>query len=108
MLERMVHGEVPSKHHIAHRGDDGALLHEECITRKGFDGAYTIAYHRHRPHLHRPAPSVKHGFGSVIAAEEGAFLKRHFTPLPEVGAAPPWGLGTATGPPYAAAGFVGS
>ena len=55
MLQRIVQGEVPAKHHIALRGGDGALRHEECITRDGFEGAYTIAYHEHRPHTHRPA-----------------------------------------------------
>jgi homogentisate 1,2-dioxygenase len=50
VFERTVHGSVPRKHHIVHRGDDGALLHEECITQEGFEGPYTIAYHLRPPH----------------------------------------------------------
>lgn len=49
MLERMFAGELAEKHHVALRGPDGALRYEECFTRQGFDGPYTILYHRHRP-----------------------------------------------------------
>ena len=62
MLERMQVGEVPAKHHIAMRGPEGELRHEECITRQGFDGPYTIAYHLHRPQVHEqvgPARSTR-------------------------------------------------
>lgn len=77
MIERIVHGEVPAKHHIASRGADGALRHEECITREGFDGPYTIAYHLGRPHTHRPAESP-HGWPAPVAADPTALRKRHF------------------------------
>lgn len=50
MLDRMQLGEVPKKHHIAFRKPDGGLFWEECFTRDGFDAAYSILYHQHRPH----------------------------------------------------------
>jgi homogentisate 1,2-dioxygenase len=50
VFERTVVGSVPKKHHIVHRGGDGGLLHEECITQEGFEGPYTIAYHLRAPH----------------------------------------------------------
>lgn len=53
MLDRIVRGEVPRKHHIAMRDPQGNLYHEECLTRQGFDGPYTILYHRGRPHALR-------------------------------------------------------
>lgn len=53
MLDRIAVGDVPSKHHIALRSAEGALRYEECITRDGFDGPYTIAYHLRRPHTAR-------------------------------------------------------
>ena len=56
MFERRVEGRVPRKHHLIHRDDEGALLHEECFTREGFEGPYTILYHRNRPHAHKRAP----------------------------------------------------
>ena len=61
MFERRVEGRVPRKHHLIHRDDEGALLHEECFTREGFEGPYTILYHRNRPHAHKRA-EVKHGW----------------------------------------------
>ena len=49
MLERRAHGALPAKHHAALRTADGGLRYEECLTREGFDGPYTILYHQHRP-----------------------------------------------------------
>ena len=49
MLERLAFGELPRKHHLALHGPGGALRYEECLTRKGFDGPYTILYHAERP-----------------------------------------------------------
>ena len=47
MLERRVAGSVAKKHHVALR-EGGELRYEECLTREGFDGPYTILYHRAR------------------------------------------------------------
>jgi homogentisate 1,2-dioxygenase len=48
LIERMAVGELPPKHHLALRRE-GKLMYEACLTRDGFDGAYTILYHRGRP-----------------------------------------------------------
>jgi homogentisate 1,2-dioxygenase len=77
MLDRMQLGEVARKHHIQLRGADGALRHEECFTRDGFDGPYTILYHLRRPHTHRLATAV-HGWVAPVAAPERALAKRHY------------------------------
>jgi len=61
VIDRMQLGEVPPKHHVALRGKDGTLRWEECLTRRGFDGAYTIVYHQERPHEQLPA-DVRHGW----------------------------------------------
>ena len=72
MLDRMVAGEVARKHHVALRSADGALRYEQCLTRKGFDGPYSILYHLQRPQavVHertelrpRPAVSAREGRG---------------------------------------------
>lgn len=78
MLERVVAGSVPKKHHIAHRVD-GALMREQCLTRKGFDGAYSILYHQHRPQTWMPADEVqaKHGW-TLPSADAAELRKRHF------------------------------
>lgn len=59
MLDRIVRGDVPPKHHVAHRAPSGALYYEECLTRSGFDGPYSILYHAHRPHALEPMPAEK-------------------------------------------------
>jgi homogentisate 1,2-dioxygenase len=50
MLDRVTEGEVAKKHHVALRAADGSFRHEECLTREGFDGPYSILYHLNRPH----------------------------------------------------------
>jgi homogentisate 1,2-dioxygenase len=77
MLDRIAVGEIPRKHHIVFRDAAGALRHEECLTRDGFDGPYTIAYHTHRPHTHRVA-ELRHGFAPPRATESHHLAKRHF------------------------------
>ncbi|HEX7841076.1 MAG TPA: homogentisate 1,2-dioxygenase [Kofleriaceae bacterium] len=70
-------GDVPRKHHTQLRGPGGELRYEECFTRDGFDGPYTILYHLHRPHTHRiTAPA--HGWAPPVAAADRALAKRHY------------------------------
>ncbi|MGE0547385.1 MAG: homogentisate 1,2-dioxygenase [Kofleriaceae bacterium] len=81
MLDRMQVGDVARKHHIQLRGPDGALRFEECFTRDGFEGPYTILYHLRRPHTHRLA-TAHHGWPAPIAAPDRELAKRHYkTPL---------------------------
>jgi homogentisate 1,2-dioxygenase len=77
MLDRMQVGDVAKKHHIQLRGAGGELRFEECFTRDGFDGPYTILYHERRPHVHRLAPA-KHGWAAPVAAPERELAKRHY------------------------------
>jgi len=77
MLDRMQLGDVARKHHIQLRGPDGALRYEECFTRDGFDGPYTILYHLRRPHTHRLVPAA-HGWAAPVAAADRALAKRHY------------------------------
>jgi homogentisate 1,2-dioxygenase len=89
MLDRVVAGDVPKKHHIALRDASGNLRYEECFTRAGFDGPYTILYHERRPHLQHPAPA-RHGFALPEAAPPRALARRHYRSfeLPRPGGAP--------------------
>ncbi len=77
MLDRIVQGAVPRKHHLAFRDAEGRLLHEEAYTRAGFDGPYTLAYHRGRPHAMLGA-EVRHGFRLAQAAPPRRLAKRHY------------------------------
>jgi homogentisate 1,2-dioxygenase len=78
-MERLAFGSLPAKHHIVHK-DEGQLLWEECFTRDGFDGPYTIMYHRHRPHEQTVA-RVAHGWAPPSRAAddvERPLMKRHY------------------------------
>jgi len=77
MLDRMCVGDVARKHHIQLRGPDGELRHEECFTRDGFDGPYTILYHQHRPHTQRLA-QLGHGWNAPEEADPRPLAKRHY------------------------------
>jgi homogentisate 1,2-dioxygenase len=86
MLERLVFGDVPSKHHLALRAG-GRLRYEECLTRKGFDGPYTIVYHEHRPQALRAVgtPLVEPLEPAPRAGATSGFARRHYRTL-ELGA----------------------
>lgn len=49
MIDRMQLGEVPAKPHTVFRSAAGALRFEECLTRLGFDGEFSILYHESSP-----------------------------------------------------------
>jgi len=49
LIDRMAAGALPAKPHTAFRDAAGALRWEECLTRKGFDGEFSILYHEGPP-----------------------------------------------------------
>jgi homogentisate 1,2-dioxygenase len=77
MIERRAHGTIPPKHHLALRDDAGKLLYEECLTRDGFDGPYTILYHQGRPHAQR-GTEAQHGWTVPGPTPARALRKRHY------------------------------
>src|SRR5450432_841994 len=79
MLDRMVAGLVPDKAHTALRDESGRLRHEECLTREGFEGPFTILYHLERPHLSIPT-NAGHGW-EIPADTDGEprpLSRRHY------------------------------
>jgi homogentisate 1,2-dioxygenase len=77
MIERLSFGSLPDKPHTVLRGSGGTLHYEECFTRRGFDGAFSILYHAQRPHISEPA-TTKHGFARPVAAKLDVLKRRHF------------------------------
>jgi homogentisate 1,2-dioxygenase len=77
MFERRVVGQVPAKHHLQLRDAKGHLLYEECLTRDGFEGAYTIAYHQRAPHTQSLA-DCKHGWWVPEPVATQRLAKRHY------------------------------
>lgn len=91
MLDRIAHGDLPRKHHIALRSASGVLRYEHCLTRSGFDGPYTIAYHEHRPQGLTAVAVASEPIPSRTAAgtDPSPLRRRHFRSarLPSGGAA---------------------
>src|SRR5512147_2428252 len=77
MLERRRVGEVPPKPHLRTQLASGSLIHEECITRGGFDGAFSMLYHLHRPHEAQPM-QLHRGLAPVESLPPRALLRRHY------------------------------
>ncbi|HEV8244431.1 MAG TPA: homogentisate 1,2-dioxygenase [Polyangiaceae bacterium] len=77
MLDRMACGELPAKHHTVLRAADGSLRYEECLTRAGFDGPYSILYHEQRLHESKPS-APRRSFGLPVAAPAVPLLRRHY------------------------------
>jgi homogentisate 1,2-dioxygenase len=76
MIDRMAAGDLPRKHHLALRDAGGSLRYEECITREGFEGPYTIAYHANRPQAQASA-ETRHGWTLPVSAPRRPLAKRH-------------------------------
>src|SRR3712207_6344381 len=89
MFERRVVGRVPRKHHIQLRDEKGTLMYEECLTRDGFEGPYTIAYHQKAPHT-QSLGEAKGGWEAPKAVPEQRLAKRHYKTqeMPRKGGAP--------------------
>jgi homogentisate 1,2-dioxygenase len=49
LIDRMAAGALPGKPHTAFRDGAGKLRYEECLTRAGFDGEFSILYHEGPP-----------------------------------------------------------
>ena len=78
MLDRICAGDVARKHHTQLRGPAGELRYEECFTRDGFEGPYTILYHLRRPHTQRLAPANHGWLAPTPARSLEPLAKRHY------------------------------
>lgn len=82
-------GRLPAKPHTAFRDEQGALFHEQCFTLEGFDGPFSILYHRHPPQNHGGGQVVERLWADRVEAIEapnagtpgdtvGPLRRRHF------------------------------
>jgi homogentisate 1,2-dioxygenase len=86
VLERLAFGELPRKHHLLLCTASGQLRYEQCLTRRGFDGPFTISYHEHRPQALRAieAPVIEPLTPAPAERAErlvGSGSRRHFRTL---------------------------
>ena len=81
MIHYRCEGAVGSRSHKAFRSEEGALYHEHCFTREGFDGAFSILYHRNPPQNHGQGRSVDRLWPDRIeeaGGQDGPLRRRHF------------------------------
>jgi homogentisate 1,2-dioxygenase len=88
MLDRIAVGELPPKPHTALRDAQGQLRYEECLTRAGFDGPFSMLYHLHRPHAllakepkHAAIPTLIPSVdprGLQLSAADETLRRRHY------------------------------
>jgi homogentisate 1,2-dioxygenase len=77
MIHRLQRGLVPDKPHTAFEVD-GRLAWEHCVTRKGFDGIYTIQYHRRPPHWVGAAEALGRHPGSAEPGHPAPLRRSHY------------------------------
>ena len=77
MIDRMQLGRVPEKPHTVFE-PDGKLAYEECFTRQGFDGSFSILYHRNAPTAALSWKISERGWKLPEKAPSHALVRRHF------------------------------
>jgi homogentisate 1,2-dioxygenase len=77
MLDRRVVGEVPEKPHLRAKSAAGEPLYEECLTRAGFDGAFSMLYRLHRPHEAEPS-ALSGAFTMPELVGPRSLVRRHY------------------------------
>jgi homogentisate 1,2-dioxygenase len=77
MIHRLQRGIVPAKPHTVLEVD-GAIAYEHCFTRRGFEGAFTIMYHRKPPHWVSREEALGPHPGLAPAGWDGGVRRRHF------------------------------
>jgi homogentisate 1,2-dioxygenase len=83
MIHRLSRGSIPDKPHTVHEVD-GALCFQHCFTRVGFEGLYTILYHRRPPHWVATEEELGPHPGAAEARPSGPLRRVHLrsTELP--------------------------
>jgi homogentisate 1,2-dioxygenase len=77
MIHRLQRGLVPDKPHTAFEVG-GRLTYEHCVTRKGFDGIFTIQYHRRPPHWVQSAEALGRHPGWAEPGLQAPLRRSHY------------------------------
>ncbi|MCO4763706.1 MAG: homogentisate 1,2-dioxygenase [Myxococcales bacterium] len=80
MFAYATRGQLPAKPHTVFRQPDGSLYHEHCFTQVGFDGPFSILYHRNPPQDHGGAKALQPVFPGRKSADDAsnaALRRRH-------------------------------
>jgi homogentisate 1,2-dioxygenase len=77
MIHRLMRGRIPTKPHTVFEVD-GRMTMEHCITRVGFEGIYSILWHRRPPHWVRTEEDLGLHPGWSDAAWDGPLRRCHY------------------------------
>jgi homogentisate 1,2-dioxygenase len=77
MLERRAVGRISPKPHLRQRSATGGVVYEECLTRAGFEGPFSMLYHVDRPHEAEPI-ALEAAFATTDLLPPRALLRRHY------------------------------
>lgn len=77
MIHRICRGQIPDKPHTVFEVDE-ELTFEHCLTRQGFDGPYTIMWHRKPPHWVEQEESLGLHPGWADAGWDGPLRRCHY------------------------------
>jgi homogentisate 1,2-dioxygenase len=77
VIHRLKRGQIPDKPHTAFEVD-GKLTYEHCVTRRGFEGVYSILYHRRPPHWFDGAHEMGRHPGWAQPAWRGPLRRCHY------------------------------
>jgi homogentisate 1,2-dioxygenase len=77
MIGRICAGRVSAKPHLVLKSETGSLYYEECITRTGFTGPFSILHHEHRPHEAKPVAAERR-FAVPGDEPTRSLLRRHY------------------------------
>ena len=78
MIHRTMRGQIPELPHTVFE-PEGQLAFEHCFTRKGFDGSFTILYHREPPHWVEEVRDLgAHPGQGGSVGDDGPVRRRHF------------------------------
>lgn len=79
MLDRMAAGELPKKPHTILRGAEGELRYEQCLTRAGFDGPFSMLYLQGRPQAWTALEGAERPERKAPPSDPAsALLRRHY------------------------------
>jgi homogentisate 1,2-dioxygenase len=77
MIDYRSQGELPRKPHTVFRKPTEGIYYEHCFTRDGFDGAFSVLYHRNPPQNHGDAqPLAEPLWPRVAEAQPQPHLRR--------------------------------
>jgi len=81
MIHYQRQGKLPAKPHTAFRKSDGSLYFEQCFTRNGFDGPFSVLYHNNPPQQHSGGEACEPLWAPRLETEGGStapLRRRHF------------------------------